>query len=298
MIALCQQLEGYATCRLRSDRNENLVGFVEFSSKEFAERALDRLQGYKFDPMHSRGIAAEFARNLEPKKRPRDSDTWKSSSNDRDRPSSESRDRRRSEVDHPARDSGHRSDTRAPNPPPAPYLPPPTMAAADAMANPIFANPFIQANLALALMGHRGVDPMAQGMAERGFDPMMMQGMPEHALPPDASSTLYVEGLPEDAAEREVAHIFRPFPGFNSLRILPKKLPEGSATRAHHLCFVEFDDRQQANYAMQSLQGYRMDKADTRGLTLSFARTDPKRKIVISDRERLKDRAPSASRRS
>jgi len=285
MIALCQQLEGYTTCRLRSDRNENFVGFVEFASKEFAERAMERLQGYKFDPMHSRGIAAEFARNLEPKKRPRDFDSWKSSTSDRDRPTSESRDRRRSELDYPSRDFGHRSDSRAPNPPPAPYPPPPPMAPADPMANPIFANPFVQANLALALMGHRGVDPlMAHGMAEPGF-------------PSDASSTLFVEGLPDDAAEREVAHIFRPFPGFNSLRILPKKLPEGSATRAHHLCFVEFDDRQQANYAMQSLQGYRMDKADTRGLTLSFARTDPKRKQALSDRDRPKDRTPPASGR-
>jgi len=32
-------------------------------------------------------------------------------------------------------------------------------------------------------------------------------------LPRDASSTLYVEGLPSDATEREVAHIFRRFEG-------------------------------------------------------------------------------------
>ena len=32
-------------------------------------------------------------------------------------------------------------------------------------------------------------------------------------LPPDASSTLYVEGLPSDATEREVSHIFRRFEG-------------------------------------------------------------------------------------
>ena len=32
-------------------------------------------------------------------------------------------------------------------------------------------------------------------------------------LPLDASSTLYVEGLPPDATEREVSHIFRRFEG-------------------------------------------------------------------------------------
>jgi len=32
--------------------------------------------------------------------------------------------------------------------------------------------------------------------------------------PKNASKTVYVEGLPADCTEREMAHIFRPFPGF------------------------------------------------------------------------------------
>ncbi len=39
--------------------------------------------------------------------------------------------------------------------------------------------------------------------------------MPEHA-----TSTVYVEGIPGDATEREVAHIFRPFTGFKSVRLI------------------------------------------------------------------------------
>ena len=38
------------------------------------------------------------------------------------------------------------------------------------------------------------------------FDPS--QVMP---IPQNATSTVYVEGIPLDASEREVAHIFRPF---------------------------------------------------------------------------------------
>lgn len=33
-------------------------------------------------------------------------------------------------------------------------------------------------------------------------------------IPQNATTTVYVEGLPADATEREVAHIFRPYPGF------------------------------------------------------------------------------------
>lgn len=40
-------------------------------------------------------------------------------------------------------------------------------------------------------------------------------------LPPDASSTLYVEGLPADATEREVGHIFRRFEGQARFSLMP-----------------------------------------------------------------------------
>ena len=41
------------------------------------------------------------------------------------------------------------------------------------------------------------------------------------SLPHDATSTLYIEGLPADASEREVAHIFRRYDGhgFQSVRM-------------------------------------------------------------------------------
>jgi hypothetical protein len=38
-------------------------------------------------------------------------------------------------------------------------------------------------------------------------------------VPKTASATILVEGLPSDASEREVAHIFRPFLGFKAVTI-------------------------------------------------------------------------------
>jgi len=94
-------------------------------------------------------------------------------------------------------------------------------------------------------------------------------------LPPDASSTLYVEGLPADATEREVAHIFRRFEGqgYQSLRMVAR---ESSKTpgRNLHLCFVEFDNAHQATIAMRQLQGYRLDKNSTEpGVKIVYAKT-------------------------
>jgi len=94
-------------------------------------------------------------------------------------------------------------------------------------------------------------------------------------LPPDASNTLYVEGVPTDASEREVSHIFRPYAGYSSLRILQKESKQ-FPSRMYFLCFVEFDNKYQATAAMHALQGYRMDKNDTKGLHISYAKTDRK----------------------
>ena len=41
-------------------------------------------------------------------------------------------------------------------------------------------------------------------------------------LDANATSTVYVEGIPLDATEREVSHIFRPYPGYKGLRLIEK----------------------------------------------------------------------------
>jgi hypothetical protein len=63
-----------------------------------------------------------------------------------------------------------------------------------------------------------------------------------NSLPSDASSTLFVEGLPADVTIREVSHIFRPFPGYQSLRIVPKE-SKADPAKVFTLCFVEYDSK-------------------------------------------------------
>lgn len=56
-------------------------------------------------------------------------------------------------------------------------------------------------------------------------------------IPDRATSCLYVDGVPSDATEREVSHIFRPFPGYIQARLIAKVSKMG---RKYFYCFVDF----------------------------------------------------------
>jgi hypothetical protein len=85
-------------------------------------------------------------------------------------------------------------------------------------------------------------------------------------LKKNATNIVYVEGIPLDATEREVAHIFRPFPGYKSLRLIQKE-KNGENTI---LCFVDFENSLQSTICINTLQGYRFDKNDLVGLHCSY----------------------------
>ena len=59
-----------------------------------------------------------------------------------------------------------------------------------------------------------------------------------------------MEGVPIDATEREVAHIFRPFPGYLLARLL---LKENKIGKKFYYCFVDFENKIQSTIAMQTL---------------------------------------------
>jgi len=64
--------------------------------------------------------------------------------------------------------------------------------------------------------------------------------------------SLYVSGVPSDVSRREIAHIFRQYSGFLSLRTVPKD--------DHTLTFVSFSSHEEAEYAAMSLNGYVFDE--------------------------------------
>lgn len=103
-------------------------------------------------------------------------------------------------------------------------------------------------------------------------------------LPPDASSTLYVEGVPADATRREMAHVFRPFEGFRSTRLVAKENVRGP------LCFAEFDDARCASKAKDTLQGYLIDRdaPESGALRVSFAKTQDRKRMSGRNRKQPK----------
>ncbi|KAH0453760.1 hypothetical protein IEQ34_018084 [Dendrobium chrysotoxum] len=109
---------------------------------------------------------------------------------------------------------------------------------------------------------------------QTAVDPMVhpMVAGREIPLPPDASNTLFVEGLPRDTTEREVAHIFRPFLGYKEIRLV-KKEPKYDGGSPIVLCFVDFTTPSYAMAAMGAIEGYKMDlhDPDSSTLRLQFA---------------------------
>eukprot|EP00743_Colponemidia_sp_Colp-15_P006683 GILK01007208.1.p1 GENE.GILK01007208.1~~GILK01007208.1.p1 ORF type:complete len:459 (-),score=68.66 GILK01007208.1:69-1409(-) len=117
--------------------------------------------------------------------------------------------------------------------------------------------------------------------------------VPQHSygsLPLEACCNLFVEGVPDDAQEREIGHVFRPYPGFAALRVRRKDRKT--------IVFADFETREQAYIAMNNLQGYRFDRNELEGLRLSFARPnrmdrDPPRDVRYSDSRDAIRRLPS-----
>jgi hypothetical protein len=82
----------------------------------------------------------------------------------------------------------------------------------------------------------------------------------------NATNIVYVEGLPLNSTEREVAHIFRAFQGFKSVRLVFRdKGGEKSL-----ICFADFENVTQSTICINTLQGYRFDKNDLVGLHFSY----------------------------
>lgn len=240
-VSIFQAQEGFRNARLKKDRNSNLVGFADFEDTESASLALENLQSYKFGFGTEKGLTIHYSYHKSNPHSPHN----KGLRHDRLHTQISSRD---SINSHKENGSLHSNRNQRPS---LPFMP-------DLSSIPLQNHISNQTQHPSSLSNYSIPNVFPQ-------------------LPSDASSTLFIEGLPSDASEREVAHIFRPFPGYQSLRLLAKESKQ-SQTRFYILCFVEFDNKYQATFAMNHLQGYRFDKDDVKGLSMSYAKTERKAK--------------------
>lgn len=239
---------GFTSCRTRHDRNGKLVGFVEFEQVDDSVRARDSMQGQSPFP----GV------------------NWHIhySNNTKGAPGGATAKRPREEYSQPVA----RHDAVRPNYGMTP-MPPPPMSMSHLSSRDAPPPPGHHPSL---FAGTLHAPPLHPQSAPPDY--LRMQ------LPADASSTLYVEGLPSDATEREVSHIFRRFEGqgYQSIRMLARESNKQPGSKLY-LCFVEFDNPHQATVAMHQLQGYRVDKGvETAGVKISYAKTRPPRGERVS----------------
>ncbi|CAM9367759.1 unnamed protein product [Ascophyllum nodosum] len=222
---------GFDSCRLRKDKNEKDVGFVEFRDSESAEIAKDRFKGHI---LKGHSIAVCYARagrkrSRQERTEPRDNDGYTGVSS-----------------------SGHHRT--------------PSGGIQTSLAGGVGAG-----YLGMGMSGMGGIHAaQAYGMATPRLMQMSAMGLPLR-LPGDAHHTLYVEGIPGDATERELAHIFRPFPGYISLRLRAKGgrgNAGNSSSSGDAICFVEFESPYHATIAKMGVVDYRLDKLDRNSLVL------------------------------
>lgn len=244
-----RHLRGYQTSRLRTDKSARVVGFVEFELPEHAAGAKEMLDGQRVN-----GLAAplrmQFAKAMRATAPRPPMPAQKRARDD------EHVDMRSPPAPMHAEMRGYVGDSRAYEPPPRAVVPPlppmppgyPPGAVYDPRIQPLV--------------------PLVPPMHYSAGGPPELLAMP---IPADASCTLYVENVPIDATQRELSHIFRPYAGFQSLRLIPKEAKRPNEPR-RWLCFAEFDNKFHATAARNNVQGYRMDKSDTRGLGCDFAK--------------------------
>ena len=63
--------------------------------------------------------------------------------------------------------------------------------------------------------------------------------------------------------------IFRPFPGYKSVRLVPRETKNDGTVL---FCFADFENEVQTTMIINTLQGYRFDKDDIEGLHFSYAK--------------------------
>ncbi|KAG8466380.1 hypothetical protein KFE25_002136 [Diacronema lutheri] len=259
LSGIFRHLRGYLTSRLRTDKSARVVGFVEFEVPDLAAAAKEMLDGQRVSgvPVPLRMQFAKPMRAIPQRsplpapKRAREDEPAAGRGAGRSPPANRAHARAHGDGDAYGYEVPPRAAVLALPPASLGYAP--VAATYDPRAPPPHLAPLVPP------MHYAPCAPAPERLA-----------MP---IPPGASATLYIDNVPADATQRELSHIFRPYAGFQSVRLIAKEAKR--AGEPHRwLCFAEFDNKFHATAARNHVQGYRMDKNDTRGLGCDFAKVN------------------------
>mmetsp|Transcript_39355 Transcript_39355/g.112319 ORF Transcript_39355/g.112319 Transcript_39355/m.112319 type:complete len:255 (+) Transcript_39355:99-863(+) len=107
--------------------------------------------------------------------------------------------------------------------------------------------------------------PSQKSIQDRiGWNPQQTPNVPKASQKPqgvaEPNRTMFVENLPGEATDTMLAMLFRQYPGFQEVRLIPGR----------NVAFVDYQNEYQAGMAMQGLQGFAMTPEVK--LSLSYAR--------------------------
>jgi RNA recognition motif-containing protein len=69
---------------------------------------------------------------------------------------------------------------------------------------------------------------------------------------------LFAQNLPDECTHEILTSLFRPYPGFQEVRMVPGK---------KEIAFIEFQEVIQAGIALQQLNGFKLNASDSLNLT-------------------------------
>jgi RNA recognition motif-containing protein len=99
--------------------------------------------------------------------------------------------------------------------------------------------------------------PMKKKAAEGGA-----QRQPQQKSGPELpNKILFLTNLPEETSEKMLEMLFKQFPGFKEVRLVPGR---------HDIAFVEFDLELQAGQAKEALQGFKI--SPTNAMKITYAK--------------------------
>jgi len=88
---------------------------------------------------------------------------------------------------------------------------------------------------------------------------MPAPNLPDEFLPPNM--ILFIQQLPDDVTQDALASLFRQYPGFKEVRMVPGK---------RDIAFVEYENEMQAGVAKEGLQGFQITPENS--VKITFAR--------------------------
>jgi RNA recognition motif-containing protein len=271
---LFSDYDGYVETRMKGTNDNRKIAFVDYENEKDAIFVIETLQSFRFAP-EDKGLILKISDNSKAHLTNKDDSYLKHK-----KPRTNSYDRSEHHYKHDnKKEETKQSNNAVPdllsllvamnqNTKPQPtnnYMPDQNMPSQDTNVGDIFQNlQTLQLLQTIASANNNPPKAKVDLSSELQRYDNTFKNMMDFRK--QATNIVYVEGLPNDVTEREVAHIFRPFPGFKSVRLITKdKKGEKSI-----LCFADFEDITQSTVCINTLQGYRFDKNDLVGLHFSY----------------------------